>query len=192
MQNADWFRDTDWFGEIAKRTPFLAVGFILFLIGPTGQVILLNIPVSETGWRIASAIIGILLMGSQVYLIWDAQRLPKTDLPIGQKALNVINRITLLLSNTQKTELIARKDGLELNFEDTAHANWSRRYLLSIDELKQIIERDQIVVAERSNKSPKYGRLRVGRLQKWLYLRSLHPDADKLKQQIITLIQDII
>lgn len=185
-------RDTAWFGEIVKRAPFLAVGLYVFLIGPTGQAPFLNLLVSEIGWRILCVFVGVLLMGWQAYLLWDSQRLPKTDLPIGQRAQNYIDKITLLSSATQTTELIARPDGLELNFVDHQHTSRSRRYLLPIDELKQAVKNGQITVSDRSDKGPKYGRVSVGRLKRWLYMRDMHTVSDKLRQDILALVDKII
>lgn len=184
-------REYDWFIEIAKKSPFLAAGLYIFLIGPTGQAVFTNLDVLEP-WRTICALIGIAIVGWQGYLLWNAQRLPKTELPIGQQPQNVLRRLMLHSSPNQKTELISRTDGLELNFADYKRSYRSRRYLLSLDELRIILSNQDIDVTENSAQGPKFGRIKIGRLFGWLYNRKMHENPDILQREIYSLVQTTV
>jgi len=184
-------RDFDWFTEIVKKSPFLAVGLYIFLIGPTGQAIFTNLSVTEP-WRTICAIVGIAIIGWQGYLLWDEQRIGGTPLSVNEKKIVTPNKITLLSSPTQVTELIARPDGLELNFEDFQNPSISVRRLVSINELRQAIQNHKILVTQSPAKGPKYGRVQVASLKRWLYQTERHPDRSKLQNQISDLVKDII
>ena len=185
-------RDFDWLKELAKRIPIAVLGFLLFVIGAAGQVPLFNFPVTEALWKNISGILGAGLMIWQAYLLWDAQKLPKTELPIGQMPQNVISRLILHSSTNQKTELIARTDGLELNFEDYRQPSRSRRYLLSVSDLELALKSRDIEVTELSRKGPKFGRIKISRLDGWLYNRKMHKNPDVLQREIYSLAQNIV
>jgi hypothetical protein len=185
-------RDTDWFVELAKKAPIFAGGMVIFLIGPTGKVPGFDLPVPELVWRIICALIGVFFMASQVVLFLNSQRLGGSPLPISEKAQNVLEKITLLSSPSQITELIARPDGLELNFEDFGNNSKSRRRLLSFDALRDALLNRQIIVTAQSTKSNSFGRVTIGPLQKWLYQKERHPNALTPQNDIITLVKRIL
>jgi len=184
--------DFDVLKELAKRIPIAVLGFLLFVIGAAGQVPFFNFPVTETPWRIVSAIAGAGLMIWQAYLLWDSQKLPKTELPIGQPPQNVLSRLMLHSSTNQKTELISRTDGLELNFDNYKRPSRSRRYLLSLNELRGILKNHDIDVTEHSTKGPKFGKIKIGRLLGWLYNRKMHENPDVLQREIYSLVQNSV
>lgn len=185
-------RDIDALREIGKQSPLLASGLLLILAAATG--VAPGFGQVQNPWQIFVGILGTLLVIAGIVYVFQSLRLGGQPLPIEKNETTEYKgkNIPIFISQHQKTDLVSRRDGLELVFHDIRGSNKSHRRFLNIDDLKNIHENGNIKVVPKSSKNPKWGVVTIGPWRNWLYSKELHTNPKNLYTKIYDLIEEII